>query len=65
MANRKKGSITTIMHMAAVLVPTGPLSKKNSGTPMSAPPPKQTSCRLVKLNATLVLILLKSLGTGT
>ena len=57
--------MTNIMHMTAVLVPTGPLSRKNSGTPMSAPQPKQTSCLLVRLNATLVLILVKSLGTGT
>lgn len=51
--------------MAAALVPMLPLSRKKSGTPMRAPPPKQTSCLLVRLNMTLVLTLAKSLGTGT
>ena len=36
---------------------------KNSGTPMRAAVPKQTSCRLVRLNATLDLTLVKSRGT--
>ncbi len=57
--------MTIIMHIAAVLLPNGTRSRKNSGTPMSAPPPKQISCRLVRLNATLVFTLVKSLGTGT
>ena len=56
-ASMKKGSMTSIMHMAATLLPAGPRSKKKSGTPMSAPQPKQTSCLLVKLNATLVLMI--------
>ena len=43
-ASMKKGSMTSIMHMAATLLPAGPRSKKKSGTPMSAPQPKQTSC---------------------
>ena len=30
MANRKKGSITRIMHRAAVVVPSAPLVKKKS-----------------------------------
>ena len=64
-ASRKNGSSTTIMHMDAALVPTGPLSRKKSGTPTSAPPPKQTSCLLVRLNMTLVFTLVRSLGTGT
>ena len=54
-----------IMHIAAALLPNGTRSRKNRGTPMSAPPPKQISCRLVRLNATLVFTLVKSLGTGT
>ena len=58
-------SMTSIIHMAATLFPTGPRSRKKSGTPISAPPPKQTSCLLVKLNATLVLTFVRSLGTGT
>ncbi len=57
--------MTIIMHIAAVLLPIGTRSRKNSGMPMSAPPPKQISCRLVRLNATLVFTLVKSLGTGT
>ena len=61
----KKGSMTSIIHMAATLFPTGPRSKKKSGTPMSAPLPKQISCLLVRLNATLVLTFVRSLGTGT
>ena len=65
MASKKKGSITTIMHMAAVLVPAGPFSKKNSGTPMSAPLPKQNNCLLVRLNMIFVFIRVRSLGTGT
>ena len=39
--------------------------EKNSGTPTSAPAVKQTSCLRVRLNMTLVLTLVKSLGTGT
>ena len=57
--------MTSIIHMAATLFPTGPRSKKKSGTPMSAPLPKQISCLLVRLNATLVLTFVRSLGTGT
>ena len=44
-ARKKKGSMTSIISRAAVLVPRLPRHKKNSGTPMSAPPPKQISCR--------------------
>ena len=54
-----------IMHIAAALLPNGTRSRKNSGTPMIAPPPKQISCRLVRLNATLVFTFVRSLGTGT
>ena len=35
--------MTSIMHIAAELLPSGPLSKKKSGMPMSAPLPKQMS----------------------
>ena len=65
MANSIAGIITTIITMAAGLVPMLPLSKKKSGTPMSAPPPKHRICRFVKLNMTLVFTAFKSLGTGT
>ena len=64
-ASMKKGSMTSIIHMAASLFPAGPRSRKKSGTPISAPPVKQTSCLLVRLKATFVLTLVKSLGTGT
>ena len=49
MARRNAGSMTTIIIIAAVLTPVTPLSKKKSGTPISAPPPKQMSCRFVRL----------------
>ncbi len=65
MARKKKGSMTSIISSAAVLVPRPVRHKKNSGTPMSAPLPKQMSCRFVRLNATLDLIFVRSLGTGT
>jgi hypothetical protein len=61
----KNGSMMSIMHSAAVLFPNGPLMRKNSGTPSSAPPPKHTSCRFVRLNAILLLTRERSLGTGT
>ena len=64
-ARKKKGSMTSIISRAAVLVPRLPRHKKNSGTPVSAPPPKQINCRLVKLKATSDLIFVRSLGTGT
>ena len=37
--------MTSIIHMAATLFPTGPRSRKKSGTPISAPPPKQEEKR--------------------
>ena len=40
------------MRMAAELAPRLPRSKKKSGTPISAPPPKQMSCLFVRLNRT-------------
>ena len=54
-----------IITIAAAVVPALSLSKKNSGTPISAATPKQISCRLVKLKSTLDLILFKSFGTFT
>ena len=65
MASMKKGSMTSIIHIAATLFPAAPRSKKKIGKPMSAPPLKQTSCLLVRLKATFVLTLFRSLGTGT
>ena len=54
----------------AIIISPHPRAKKctrhkNSGTPTSAPAVKQTSCLRVRLNMTLVLTLVKSLGTGT
>lgn len=65
MANRKNGSITRIMQIAAVLTPVWDFSAKNSGTPISAPEPKQINCLFVRLNSTFVFTLVRSLGTGT
>lgn len=57
--------MTTIMQIvAAALLPRARI-RKNSGTPASAPPPKQRSCRLVRLNMTLDLTVFRSLGMGT
>ncbi len=54
-----------IITMAAVEFPRGVLVTKYRGTPMSRPMLKQTSCRFVRLNSTLVLTLVRSLGTVT
>lgn len=54
-----------IMSRAAVELPNGSFVKKYSGTPRSDPALKQMSCRLVRLNSTLVLTFVKSLGTVT
>ena len=63
--SRNAGSITTIIVIAAVLVPMGFRSKKKSGTPISAPQPKHMSCRFVSLSSTLLFTLVRSLGTLT
>ena len=65
MANRKKGSITRIMHSAAVVVPRLAFAKKKSGTPTSAAAPKQITYRLVSPNRTLLCTLLRSFGIVT
>ena len=65
MARRKKGNITTIMQRVAALELIALLSKKKSGTPMSAAAPKQMSCRLVKPNMTLDFTFVRSLGIVT
>ena len=65
MASRNAGSKTSIITIAAVLTPVTPLSKKKSGTPISAPPPKQMSCRFVRLKSTLLFTFDRSLGTLT
>ena len=65
MANRNMGIMERIISMAAALLPRGPLARKYSGTPTAAAMPKQMSCRFVRLNSTLVLTLVTSLGTVT
>ena len=65
MATKKQGSITTIIAIAARLVPALSLSKKKSGSPIRSAAEKQRICRFVRLKATFVLTLDKSLGTGT
>ena len=65
MANKKQGSMTTIITIAARLVPALSLSKKKSGSPKIRAAAKQMICRFVRLKATFVLTLDKSLGTGT
>lgn len=61
MASRKNGSMTIIMQNAAALLLAVRLSKKKSGTPMSAAAPKHISCRLVSPNSTLDFTFVKSL----
>ena len=63
MARKKNGIIITIIPMTAVLTFTAVLNRKNDGTPMSAAMPKQISCRLVRLNITLLFTFVRSLGT--
>jgi len=65
MASRKNGSMTIIMQNAAALLLAVRLSKKKSGTPMSAADPKHISCRLVSPNSTLDFTFVKSFGMVT
>lgn len=55
----------TIISKLAVELPSAPLVPKYRGTPMAMPMLKQISCRFVRLNSTLVLTLVRSLGTVT
>ena len=64
-ASRNRGSMTTIMQTVAVLELTAVLSKKKSGTPMSAAAPKHINCRLVRPNMTLDFTFVKSFGIVT
>lgn len=57
--------MTTIMQRVAALELMALLSKKKSGTPMSAAAPKQMSCRLVRPNMTLDFTFVRSLGIVT
>ena len=65
MAIKNAGSMTSIITIAAELFPRGFLSKKKSGTPMSAPHPKHSNCRLVRFRSILLLTLFKSEGMET
>ena len=65
MARRKNGSMTKIMQRVAAVVLITLLSRKKSGTPMSAAAPKHISCRLVRPNMTLLLTFVRSLGMVT
>ena len=57
--------MTKIMQSAAVVVPSAPLVKKKSCTPIIAAAPKQITCRLVSPNRTLLCTLLRSFGIVT
>ena len=59
------GSRTIIIMMDAALVFITLLHRKNRGTAIAAPEPKQMSWRFVRLNMTFVLTAFKSFGTGT
>lgn len=56
--------MTAIIAIDARLVPVLSLSRKKSGKPNRRAAAKHTICRLVRLKATFVLTLDKSLGTG-
>lgn len=51
--------------MVATLLLATFRTRKKSGTPIRAPPPKQMSCRLVRLKQTRDLTAFRSLGMGT
>jgi len=63
-ANRKNGIITAIIRAMRRLPGSLPLVRKYSGTPISAPLPKQMIWRLVKPKASFVLICVRSFGTS-
>ena len=65
MANKNMGSMASTMHKAAVVVPALSFVKKKSGKPIATAAPKQTSCRFVRLNITLLFTFVKSFGTVT
>lgn len=65
MANMKNGSMASTMIKVAAVWGTLPLMRKNRGTPTTAAALKHTSCRLVRLSATLVFTFVRSLGTVT
>ena len=65
MANRNHGSITITIRNAAALVGILFLSKKKSGKPTAAAPPKHIVCLLVSPNKNFERTTVKSLGIDT
>ena len=65
MAKKKKGIIRPIIRSTAAELPMAPRVRKYTGSPTSAARLKQISWRFVRPAATLVLTVVKSLGTGT
>ena len=64
MPTKNIGIISTIIPIAANVESPTFRSRKNDGTPMSAAREKQISCRLVRLNMTLLLTFVRSRGTA-
>lgn len=65
MAKKKHGSMRPIIRSRAGLFPMWERVNRYAGMPMAAATEKQISWRFVRLNASLVLILDRSFGTGT
>ena len=54
-----------IMRNVAMLPGSAFFVKKKSGTPMSAPPEKQMTCRFVRFRISFCLTFVRSFGMGT
>jgi len=65
MASRKNGSIRAIIKNMLPALPSAERVNIYVGIPIAAAVPKHISWRLVRLNAILVFILDRSLGTFT
>ena len=65
MAKKKHGSMRPIIRSIATVFPIAERVKRYVGMPTIAATPKQISWRFVRLNASFVLILDRSLGTFT
>ena len=64
-AIKKNGSMTVTIRIADTLEPRGFFASRYNGTPTTAASEKKISCRFVRFNATFVLTLVRSFGTGT
>ena len=64
-AMKKNGSMIVTIRMAAILEPIGFLMNRYNGIPTTAASEKKINCRFVRFNATFVLTLVRSFGTGT